>query len=382
MREREKTMQNGMPKTIEELDTPALLVDLDRMEANLRTMQAKADAWGVKLRPHTKTHRTPELAKLQIRMGAAGITVAKLGEAEVMAAEGIEDIFIANEIVGPLKLERLKSLHSRACRLAVGVDHPDHIRMLREYFEESSKPLEIMIDVETGDPRTGVAPGEPALALAREIIASPGLALRGIYTHDGQSYDAPDLQKVREIFEESQRAMLETASLFRSAGIEVQEISVGSTPSLLVGTVLPGITEIRPGTHIFMDADQAQVLGTYEHCAQSVLVTVISRPTPERVVVDGGTKAFTYYSQSEGITAAQGRGRLKEHPEIFLNRMSDEHASFDLSRESSLSFSIGDRMEIIPNHACPTTNLYEYIYGVRQGRVEARWPVLCRGKSQ
>ena len=375
-------MERKIPETVGQIDTPALLVDLDRMEANLRSMQARADAWGVKLRPHTKTHRTPELAKLQLRFGARGITVAKLGEAEVMAAQGLEDIFIANEIVGSLKLRRLKALHERIPRLAVGVDHPDHLRMLGEFFQDPLKPLEIMIDVETGDPRTGAAPGEPVLALAREICAFPGFSLRGIYTHDGQSYDAESLQEVREVFRESQKTMLQTVSLLKASGIEVEEISVGSTPSLLVGEVLPGITEIRPGTHIFMDADQAQLLGTYEHCAQTVLVTVISRPAPERVVVDGGTKAFTYYAQSQGVTAAKGRGRLKEHPEIFLNRMSDEHASFDIPEGSSLSFSIGDRMEIIPNHACPTTNLYEYIHGVRRGKVEVRWPVLCRGKSQ
>jgi len=375
-------VRNERPETVAQIDTPALLVDLDRMEENLRSMQVRADAWGVKLRPHTKTHRTPELAKLQVRFGARGITVAKLGEAEVMAAEGLEDIFIANEIVGPLKLRRLKALHSGISRLAVGVDHPEHVRMLGEFFEDPSDLLDVMIDVETGDPRTGVAPGEPALALAREVCAAPGLSLRGIYTHDGQSYDASNADEVCRIFEESQKAMLQTAELLDSSGIEIREISVGSTPSLLVGEVLPGITEIRPGTHIFMDADQAQVLGTYEHCAQTVLVTVISRPTPERVVVDGGTKAFTYYAQSHGIAAAEGRGRLKEHPEIFLNRMSDEHASFDIPEGSPLSFAIGDRMEIIPNHACPTTNLYEYIHGIRRGKVEVRWPVLCRGKSQ
>ncbi|HOO65232.1 MAG TPA: alanine racemase, partial [Synergistaceae bacterium] len=224
-------MHTAIPRRIEEIDTPALLVDLDRMEENLETMQARADAWGVRLRPHTKTHRTPEIAKMQVFRGCHGITVAKLGEAEVMAAEGLRDIFIANEIVGPLKFKRLRKLHSRTLRLAVGVDHPDHVILLGEYFLDPLEPLEVMIDVDTGDPRTGVAPGKPTLALAREVALSPGLLLRGIYTHDGQSYDAESIEEVRRIFEESQKAMLETASLLRSEGIEVQEISVGSTPS-------------------------------------------------------------------------------------------------------------------------------------------------------
>ncbi len=367
---------------ISQIDTPALLVDMDIMEANLRRMQAKAHEAGVKLRPHTKTHRCPALAHVQVRMGAVGITVAKLGEAEVMASQGLEDIFIANEIVGEIKLRRLQALHAQGIRLAVGVDNPVHVDMLESFFGDSEHPLEVMIDMDTGDPRTGVAPGKPTLALAQRIDRAPGIVLRGLYTHDGQSYDVATLEEVKKVFEESQKSILATAELLRSHGLKVEEISVGSTPSLLVGSVLQGITEIRPGTHIFMDADQAQVAGTYEHCAQTVLVTVISRPTEERVVLDGGTKSFTYYTQSRGVTAASGRGRLKEHPEIYLNAMSDEHSSFDIPRDSGLVFNIGDRLEVIPNHACPTTNLYETIHGIRGGRIEALWPVLCQGKSQ
>lgn len=368
-------------KDLMQLDTPALVVDVDVMERNLRLMQEKADRSGVRLRPHTKTHRTPALARIQEEMGAVGITVAKLGEAEVMADEGLGDIFVANEIVGDIKLERLRRLAGRV-RVAVAVDSPVQVDMLSSVFASEPTPIDVLVDVDTGDPRTGIQPGPVALELARRVVSAGGVSLRGIYTHDGQSYDADDLDAVREIFRQSQQAMLDTAELIRGEGIEVEEISVGSTPSLLVGDILPGITEIRPGTYVFMDADQANVIGTYDRCAQTVLATVISRPTDERVVVDAGTKALTYYVQQSGICRTPGHGLLKEHPEICLNRMSDEHGSFDIPQGSNLDYRIGDKIEIIPNHACPTTNLYELIYGVRDGKVMVEWPVLCRGKSQ
>ncbi len=365
-----------------ELDTPSLLVDLDRLEHNLRSMQEKARLAGVRLRPHTKTHRTPAIAKIQEAMGATGITVAKLGEAEVMASEGLTDIFIANEIVGRIKLDRLKKLKGNVNRLAVGVDHPDHVEMLSATMGGEPSPLDVMIDVETGDPRTGIRPGQHAVDLARLVADAPGLRLRGIYTHDGQSYDAQSIEEVRAINRQSQEWMLETADLLKKAGLPVEEISIGSTPSLLVDGIENGITEIRPGTYAFLDADQAQLIGTYAFCAQTVLATVISRPTPERVVLDAGTKSLTYYVQERGVTRAIGHGRLKVDPRIYLDKMSDEHSSFDIPEDSSLRFEIGDKLEIIPNHACPTTNLHEVIYGVRQGQVEVVWPVLCRGKSQ
>lgn len=362
-----------------ELDTPALLVDLDRMERNMQKGQAFADSIGARLRPHIKTHRTPAIALEQIRKGARGITVAKLGEAEVMAESGIDDIFIANEIVGEIKLQRLRRLAGKV-RLAVGIDHSVHVEMLSEVFRNERKPIEVMIDVDTGDPRTGVQPGKPVLELAKIVNSSPGVELRGIYTHDGQSYEAEDVEEIRSIFRTSQEQILNTADLLRSEGLECHEISVGSTPSLLVGEPLKGITEIRPGTYIFLDADQANVIGTYDNCALSVLATVISRPTPQRVVLDAGTKALTYYIQLEGITRTPGFGVLKKHPHIMLNSLSDEHGSF--MKPEDLEFNIGDKVEVIPNHACPTCNLYDRMYCIRNGEVVGEWPILARGKSQ
>lgn len=362
-----------------ELDTPALLVDLDRMERNMKRGQAFAESMGARLRPHIKTHRTPAVALKQLENGASGITVAKLGEAEVMAEAGINDIFIANEIVGEVKLERLRRLAGKV-RLAVGVDDPLHVDMLSRTFVSEDKVMEVMIDVDTGDPRTGIQPGEPVLKLAEKVIASSGVELRGIYTHDGQSYEASNVKEIRDIFRTSQEQMLETALLLRSEGIACEEISVGSTPSLLVGDLLEGITEVRPGTYIFMDADQANVNGNYDDCALTVLATVISRPTPERVVLDSGTKALTYYVQLEGITRTPGFGVLKEYSHIRLNSLSDEHGSF--MKPEDLEFNIGDKVEVIPNHACPTCNLYDRMFCIRGDEVVGEWPILARGKSQ
>lgn len=369
-------------RSLETIDTPALLIDRDRLERNLAWMQEKADRFGVKLRPHTKTHRCPALARKQEELGAKGITVAKLGEAEVMAREGLTDIFIANEIVGPIKLRRLRALAETGIRLAVGADNSVHVDILSQAFRDSCVRLDVLVDVDTGDPRTGVTPGDGVLDLARRIARAPGLRFRGIYTHDGQSYDAADSRSVLEIFKESQTQMLRMADRIRGDGIDVEDISVGSTPSLMIADILPGITEIRPGTYVFLDADQAQALGTYEHCAQSVLATVISRPTASRVVLDAGTKALTYYVQTEGITRAPGHGRIKAHPQLFLDRLSDEHGSFEIPEGTGMDYRIGDRIEIIPNHACPTTNLYDVMYLVSGSRVVDEWPVLCRGKSQ
>ena len=364
---------------VADLDTPSLLVDLNVMERNIRWMQEKANISGVKFRPHVKTHRTPDLAKKQVMAGAQGITVAKLGEAEVMASAGINDIFVANEIVGDIKMERLLAL-SRRVRIAVGVDSAEHIKMLAEAFDGEARPLDVMIDIDTGDHRTGVAPGEEVLELARLILYRDSVRLRGLFTHDGHSYEANDLAEIRAISLKSQQDVIETATLLRREGIAVEELSVGSTPSLLVSDIVPGVTEIRPGTYIFMDGDQAQVIGSYQHCALSVLATVISCPSPDRVVLDSGTKALTYFVQRHGITRSKGFGVLKERSSVYLYSLSDEHGLF--APPQDMSFHIGDKVEIIPNHACPTCNLYSVMYGVRNGEVQEEFKILARGMSR
>jgi D-serine deaminase-like pyridoxal phosphate-dependent protein len=364
----------------QELDTPALLVDKTIMTENCLAMMAKARQWGVKLRPHTKTHRTPAVAQLQVAAGASGITVAKVGEAEVMAAAGLTDIFIANEIFGDTKFARLREL-SRRVRIAVGVDNAEQVSALGRYFAAEPQPLAVLIEVETGEERSGVLTPQAGLELARLIGATPGLELRGLFTHEGHTYGAASPAVCCELLNQSQRDILAVAELLRQHGIAVNEVSIGSTPSLLHGAVLPGITEIRPGTYIFMDAAQGHCIGDYSHCALSVLATVVSKPTPERVVVDAGVKALTSFTRTQGICHTPGYGLVKGFGDLRIKKVYDEHGVI-ASTEASAKLAIGDKIEIIPNHACPCCNLYDNIFVVENGLVVGQWPILCRGKSQ
>lgn len=362
-----------------ELDTPTLIVDLNTMEENLFWGQEKANKSGVKLRPHIKTHRTPYLAKKQLSYGAKGITVAKTGEAEVMADEGIDDIFIANEVVGDIKLGRIFQLNKRIS-LAIGVDHLVQARQLSDTFTGSDKPINVLIDIDTGDSRTGVQPGQDTLILAKKIIELPGMKLKGIFTHDGHSYSAKNILEVKQISKKSQENMIETVNLLKKEGINIEEISIGSTPSFLVSEIIPGITEIRPGTYIFMDVAQGNLLEDYTRCAITVLTTVTNKPALNRVVVDAGTKALTAYVRGAGVCQTHGYGIIKNRPEIYLESLSDEHGVFTVSPENE--YKIGDKLQIIPNHVCPVCNLYDYIYGVSDDMVISKWKVSARGKSQ
>lgn len=363
------------------LDTPALIVDKTIMEENISRMAAKTQKWGVKLRPHTKTHRTPVLAKLQVAAGASGITVAKVGEAEVMSDSGLDDIFIANEVFGDKKIKRLVEVNKKV-RLAVGVDNREQVAALSRSFASEPKPLEVMIEVETGEERTGVLTAEAALGLARFILESPGLRLRGIFTHEGHTYGAPTQEACAELSRISQEEVLAIAKYLRDNGVEVSEVSIGATPSVMLGEVLPGVTEVRPGTYILMDAAQAHAINDYSQCAIAVLATVVSKPTAERVVVDAGGKALTSFTRAPGsICATPGYGLVKGFGDLRLKKVYDEHGVIT-STEAHSKLKIGDKISIIPNHVCPCVNLYDNMYLVENDYVVEQLPILCRGKSQ
>ncbi len=365
---------------IQDIDTPALLVDQDVLLRNLHGMQEKARKAKVSLRPHTKTHRTPAIALMQIEAGAKGIAVAKVGEAEVMAENGLDDILIANEIFGRQKMERLKALAARI-RVMVGVDNREQVLALSEVFEGEDRPAEVLIEVETGEERSGILPGPGVAEFARFIAETPNLKLKGIFSHEGHTYNSETQDECVRRFRIAQEETLYAAQMIRDAGIDIEVISVGATPSLLIGEIMPGISEIRPGTYIFMDAAQAHAIGDYSSCAATVLATVISKPTPERVVLDAGVKALTCFTRETGICRAPGYGLVKGSGGLRLSGLYDEHGLINDS-EANSRLSVGDKIEIIPNHICPTCNLYEKIYLVREGMVIDELPVLCRGKSQ
>jgi D-serine deaminase-like pyridoxal phosphate-dependent protein len=366
---------------IHELDTPVLLIDRDIMEKNLRDMQEYADSHGVSLRPHTKTHKMPALAMQQQRTGARGITVAKVGEAEVMAKHGLDDIFIANEIVGVRKLERIREL-ARSVDISFGVDTPCQVEAAEEVFASAGRPAQVLVEIEVGENRSGIIEEEDFLALLKTIQACPHVRFKGVFSHDGNSYSAPTQEECRRISVIAQKRTLEFATLASKLGMKPETVSVGSTPSMMTySEIVEGVTEIRPGTYIFMDACQANVIGTLDRCAATVLATVISRPTEERVILDVGAKGLTMQTRSEGICSTKGRGTLPEYPGVTIDSVYDEHAII-YDREFRRKIAIGDRVRIIPVHICPVCNLYDTAFLVSGDEVIGEIPVLCRGKLQ
>jgi D-serine deaminase-like pyridoxal phosphate-dependent protein len=363
---------------IEELDTPSVIIDLDKTEANMRRAQAAANESGVALRPHTKTHKSPLLAKLAIELGAKGITTAKVSEAEVMADGGLTDIFIANTLYGVEKAQRAARLAQRV-RLAVGVDHLEQAQQLSTALAGMAKTLEIMIEVDTGARRGGVNPSY-AVDLARAVAAMPGLVVRGAYTYEGYTYGAADLSGLTVVQEQAQAIMVGLGDQLKVAlGIE-PEISMGSTPGLLSGIgYRKGITETRPGTYVFLDAAQAGLAGGYEHCAAHVLATVVSRPRGDVAILDTGSKSLTSDTRSAGVCKTSGHGLLVDYG-LTIARLSEEHGVVEGDGVQQLQ--VGQKVRVLPNHICPVINLFDQVVLVRTGRVELVLPVAARGRLQ
>jgi D-serine deaminase-like pyridoxal phosphate-dependent protein len=360
-----------------ELDTPALLFDLDIVERNVEEMAGVAAVAGVALRPHTKTHKSPQLAQMQVSAGATGITVAKLGEAEVMVDAGIDDVLIAYPLVGERTLGRLRALLERAT-IRVSLDDPAVAEPIGRVGLEIGRSLPVLLEVDTGLHRMGWPPGEPSATRALEIARIPGIDVIGLLTHAGHAYRAADDAELRRLAEREALDLLETAELCRRGGLELTEISVGSTPTARIGATVPGVTEIRPGTYIFNDVQQMRMgVATEATCAARVLTTVVARPTEERFVVDAGTKAFS--SDGGDGPPFPGRGVVVGRPDLALDFMSEEHGVGHRTGRRELA--IGERLEVIPLHICAAVNLFDQAYGVRGGVVESVIPIIGRGRS-
>jgi D-serine deaminase-like pyridoxal phosphate-dependent protein len=364
---------------VETLDTPSLIIDADKLRANLRSMAEIASANGVKLRPHAKTHKIPRIARMQLEYGACGITVATVSEAEVMARGGIDDIFIAYPLVSPLKLERAVRLASDV-RLSVGVDSMEGARRLAEAARRHGVELNVRLEVDTGLARTGAA-YEEALPLARAIHGLPPLKLTGLYTFRGALLGGkPTLDRKSAGIEEG-RMMAELAERMRAEGLPAAEVSVGSTPTAAYAASVPGVTEIRPGTYVFQDRMQAAfgVCGL-DDCAAVVLATVVSCPAEDRFVIDGGSKTFaTDAAPGKEPLFLEGFGHIVEVPGAVLERLSEEHGMVRSPGPHGLS--VGDTVRIIPNHICSTVNLHNFVYLADGGRME-RLEVAARGMVQ
>ena len=362
-----------------ELDTPALLIDKTIMMDNLKFVQNYADTNHVALRPHTKTHKMSRLAQIQEQLGAKGITVAKVGEAEVMAAAGLNDIFIANEIVGDQKLERIKTL-SRSVTVSFGLDSIPQARMIERVFSDAQSPAVVLIEIEVGEERSGIIEEQDFRDLLDFLKTCSHIHLKGIFSHDGNSYGAASLEEGLDIHLSSQKRTLRFAKIAEEMGFPLETVSIGSTPSLMHNfPILEGVTEIRPGTYIFMDASQAHNYGSLERNAATILTTIISRPTPERVITDVGAKGITAQTRSKGLCATKGLGLIKGWPEVEIFDVYDEHAII-YNKALHDGTQIGDKLEIYPNHICPVVNLHETAYLVENGEVVEEIPVDCRGK--
>ena len=349
------------PRTIHEIDTPAVLIDHDRALANIARAQAHADAHGLKLRPHIKTHKLPYFAKKQVEAGAVGITCQKLGEAEVMADAGLADIFLPYNIIGPAKLARLAALHERI-RISVTVDNEVSLAGLVSTFTDRAHPLTILVECDTGMRRCGVQDAGEALTLAQKIAAAPGLHFGGLMT-----YPAAGEYSAAEAW------LGEAAALLARSGLPCETISSGGTPDMWHSGSASVVTEYRPGTYIYLDRYQvAQGVGTEDDCALTVLATVVSCPTSDRAILDSGSKALT--SDTLGMT---GFGALIGHPGAVVSGLSEEHGTVALN---GAELAVGERVRILPNHACVVSNLFDVVHLVSGEEVIDILPVAARGR--
>ena len=347
---------------VDRLDTPAVTIRLDRVEANIRRAQDQLDRHGIGNRPHIKTHKIPAVAKMQMAAGAIGITCQKIGEAEAFADAGAaDDILISYNILGEAKTERLVALSRRLRRLAVVLDNDVVARGLSDAARRHGADIPFLVECDTGFKRNGVQTPQAALDLARAAMAMPGMQFEGIMTF-------PNAPPTAGFFER-------TLELFRNAGIAVPVVSGGGTPAL--GTVgdFPMLTEHRAGTYVYNDVMMVTAgAATWGDCAMEVRSTVVSRPTPDRAVLDAGSKVLTsdqYF--------VKDHGRIVEFPEARIVALSEEHAIVDLSGCGNRP-TVGQVISVVPNHCCVVSNMVDEVYGIRDGAVEAIWPVAARGK--
>ena len=362
---------------ISELDTPALLIDLDIMEANLRRVADYARQHDLRLRPHTKTHKTPALGRQQLDSGAAGLTVAKVSEAEVMLDSGTPDLLVAYPVIGRTKLERLAEV-ARKTHVTVALDNLTAARQLSDAARETRVEFSVLAEADVGLGRVGVPPAE-ITDLGRALSNLPHLKLQGIAFYPGH---------IKQMDEEGQAGVDRLSEIvaamlkqFRSAGLSAEIVSGGSTPALYESHRVAGVNEIRPGTYIFNDRNTVECGSCgWEDCAVSIMVTVVSTARQGQMIVDGGSKTFS--SDRLSTTGEPTFGRITEAPGAVFTKMNEEHGYIDLRRAERADFQIGERVRIIPNHVCVAVNLHEQIYGVRGGAVEQVWKVEGRGKLQ
>lgn len=359
-----------------EVDTPQLVVSEEILHRNIAEMAAFARSVGVGLRPHMKTHKTPQVARLQIAAGAIGLTCAKVGEAEVMVREaGVDDILLAYPVIGEPKYRRIVSLMERA-RIAVALDSLGAAKEMSAAMARHDRTLDVYIEVNTGQNRSGVMVGEEAERFALEVARQSNLRLMGIMTHEGH-VNSLGPGEIEPAALEAGKRMVETAEKIRAHGIELPTVSVGSTPAARITPTVPGITEMRPGTYVFNDNSLLRFGNQWsvEDCAARFVATVVSRTAPDRCVLDTGSKSLGM----DPSKSHAGHGYIVGHPDVTITKLSEEHGVCELPAGEE-GFNVGDRVEIIPNHVCPTVNLMDEMAIVRDGQIVDHWKIAARGR--
>jgi D-serine deaminase-like pyridoxal phosphate-dependent protein len=359
----------------EELPTPALLVDLDRLESNLRVMAEHCRGAGCGFRPHAKTHKCAEIARRQVAAGALGVCVATVPEAEAMVAAGIRGVLLTSPLMDQARCARLAALASRGEVLAA-VGHARQVELLDAAARNAGGVLSVLVDLDVGDRRTGALPGEPALALGRLVARARNLRLRGLQAYSGQASHTVGFERRQAVSRRALQQALDTRDLFAREGLEVAILSGGSTGTYNIDSALRGVTELQVGSYVFMDVDYRRIGGRgnaalYDDFQPSltVLTTVVSATHADRVTVDAGTKALD--------TTVPFRPQARDHQGLSYRPAGDEFGTLTAEAGARLP-RLGERLEFLVPHCDPTTNLHDRLYAVRNNRVEAVWPIMAR----
>lgn len=362
--------------SLDSIETPALVADLDRMDRNLTRAADYAAAHALSLRPHVKTHKAPRVGAQQIALGAVGLTCATPNEAHVMSTV-CDDILVAYPPVGAPRAARLAALPHNVA-LTVALDSPRAVDDMAHAADAAGRRVGVYVELDLGMHRVGLPSIEEAIALAQRVNAQRALDFAGIAFYPGHVRESVDQQndKLRALSD----TIADAAERFRRAGVPARVVSGGSTPTLWRTHEIEGVTEFRPGTYVYNDRTTAAIGAcSWDDCALTVLATVVSTAVPGQAVIDTGTKALG----REPVRGADGEGfgQLLEYPEVFVSRMSEEHGVLDLSATSWRPV-VGERVRVIPNHVCIVVHLNDVVYGARNGVIETTWPVAARGRGE
>ena len=374
--------------TLNELATPAVVIDRGRALTNIDRMQDAANKRGIRMRPHAKTHKSPVVARWQIDRGAIGICCAKLGEAEVFADAGFTDIRLPYPI-NPVNTDRVVALPEKTA-LSFIVDHPAVARAWSEAMSRAGRSVDVLVKVDVGFHRCGIAPDvATAVPFITEVAKLPGLSLRGLLAHAGHAYHASSPDALRAIAEDEARTLMTLADAARSAGVDIDELSAGATPSARFSLEQDGLTEYRAGNYVYFDRTQVGLgAATVDECALTVVATVVSKPSADRVIFDSGSKTLTA-DGARGFSPMPGHGAVfrgvslapgaKPDDDLIVERLSEEHATVRVA-SGRTALEPGDRVRIIPNHSCVVSNLVDKAWLVDGEQVLEPLPIAARGR--